>query len=116
MQNRPDKTGTHRATFEKNKKKILAQETTCGICGKLVDKRIKYPDPMSPAVDHIVPVAKGGHPSALENLQLAHRGCNLAKSDKLYKEKPQPKVLGNRNLPQSRDWISYSKNGGHGTP
>ena len=35
--NRPDKDGTHRGAFEKNKKKIYATQTVCGICGKPVD-------------------------------------------------------------------------------
>jgi 5-methylcytosine-specific restriction endonuclease McrA len=65
---------------------------------------------MSACVDHIIPVAKGGHPSALENLQLAHWTCNRQKSDKLYREKREPKVVGNRNLPQSKDWANYEAN------
>ena len=57
---------------------------------------------MSPVIDHIIPVAKGGHPSDISNLQLAHWCCNRQKSDKLYKNVEEKKVLGNRNLPQSR--------------
>ncbi|MGJ6090153.1 HNH endonuclease, partial [Streptococcus suis] len=55
-------------------------------------------------------LAKGGHPSAMENLQLAHMSCNRNKSDKLFadKAKAEPKTLGNRNLPQSRDWSRFS--------
>ena len=34
--NRPDKDGAHRLAFERNKKKILATQTVCGICGKPV--------------------------------------------------------------------------------
>ncbi|GEB09486.1 hypothetical protein LLA03_20710 [Lactococcus lactis subsp. lactis] len=63
---------------------------------------------MSPVVDHIIPINKGGHPSAMDNLQLAHWTCNRQKSDKLFNVKQEePKVLGNRNLPQIRDWASY---------
>lgn len=89
----------------------MKSQNTCGICGQPVDKRLKYPDPMSGVVDHIIPINKGGHPSAIENLQLAHSTCNRAKSDKLFalKEnninKKQP--ISNRNLPQSRDWKAY---------
>ena len=81
--NRPDKDGAHRLAFERNKKKILATQTVCGICGKPVDKSLQFPHPLSPCIDHIVPVAKGGHPSDIENLQLAHWTCNRQKSDKL---------------------------------
>ena len=47
--NRPDKDGTHRGAFEKNKKKIYATQTVCGICGKPVDFSLKYPHPLSPS-------------------------------------------------------------------
>lgn len=110
---RMDRQGSHRAAYTKNRKTILATQTVCGICGKPVDKTLKYGDPMAPCVDHIIPIAKGGHPSALENLQLAHWTCNRQKSDKLFKNQTQPvpdkQVLGNRNLPQSRDWASYRR-------
>ena len=33
---RPDRDGTHRLAFERNKKKIYATQTVCGICGKPV--------------------------------------------------------------------------------
>lgn len=82
---RPDRDGSHRGAFEKNRKKIYATQTVCGICGKPVDFSIKYPHPLSPCIDHIIPIAKGGHPSNLDNLQLAHWTCNRQKSDKLTK-------------------------------
>ncbi|WP_086348523.1 HNH endonuclease [Candidatus Enterococcus clewellii] len=112
MTARADRQGPHRVAFEKNKKRLLKTENTCGICGHPIDKRLKSPDPMSAVVDHIVPVSKGGHPSDIANLQLAHWTCNRQKSDKLFNNKQQEqqgtKVLGNRNLPQSIDWSSYS--------
>jgi len=104
---RPDRSGSHRAAYNKNRKTILATQDTCAICGMPVDKSLPSHDPMSACVDHIIPVSKGGHPSALSNLQLAHWTCNRQKSDKLYSEKREPKVVGNRSLPQSRDWASY---------
>lgn len=58
---RPDQDGTHRAQFDKNKKKILATQTVCGICHRPVEVgRYKYPHPLSATVDHIIPVAAGG--------------------------------------------------------
>lgn len=111
MVTRPDRDGTHRGAFEKNKKKIYATQRTCGICGKPVDFKLKYPDPMAPCIDHIIPLAKGGHPSDLNNLQLAHWTCNRQKSDKILKKNGlitnENEVLGNRNLPQSMDWKKY---------
>ncbi len=105
---RADRT-THRTAYEKNRKKVLATQNHCGICGNPVDKRIKSPKPLAPCVDHIIPIAKGGHPSDIDNLQLAHWSCNRQKSDKLFKNTKEEKkqVLGNRNLPQTLDWIRY---------
>ncbi|WP_254280880.1 HNH endonuclease [Finegoldia magna] len=57
------------------------------MCGKPVDKSLKAPNPLAPCIDHIIPVSKGGHPSDISNLQLAHWTCNRQKSDKLFKEK-----------------------------
>ena len=72
---------------------------------------IKYPDPLSPVIDHIIPVAKGGHPSDIENLQLAHFYCNRQKSDKLFSKEKEVKedVIGNRNLPKLLDWMNYKE-------
>lgn len=106
---RPDKKGAHRANYERNKKRILATQNVCGICGQPVDMSLKQGHPMAPTIDHIIPVAKNGHPSDIENLQLAHWTCNRQKSDKIFKEKEvfEPVVLGNRNLPHSMDWEKY---------
>ena len=108
--NRPDKDGTHRLAFDRNKKKVMATQTICGICGKPVDKSLRYPHPLSPCVDHIIPIAKGGHPSDLDNLQLAHWTCNRQKSDKLLKRHrkvEEDETISNRILPLSCDWVSY---------
>lgn len=109
---RADQNGTHRGIFEKNKKKIFATQDCCGICGKPVDFRLKYPHPLSPCIDHIIPIAKGGHPSDLENLQLAHWTCNRQKSDKLIEVRGtitsnKQEAISNRVLPQSIDWTKY---------
>lgn len=111
--NRPDQDGSHRAQFDRNKKIIYATQKVCGICGKPVDFALRYPHPLSPCIDHIVPVARGGHPSDIDNLQLAHWTCNRQKSDRLFRE-ASPRVEGNRNLPQSRDWTAYRSGGGTG--
>jgi 5-methylcytosine-specific restriction endonuclease McrA len=108
---RLDKQGAHRGAYTKNKKIIFKTQNICGICGKPVDHSLKYPHPMSATIDHIIPVnGKNGicgHPSDIENLQLAHFSCNRQKSDKIFKNSSEPKVLGNRNLPQSMDWSQY---------
>jgi len=99
---RLDRYGSHRQAYERNRKIILKTQNTCGICQHPVDLTIKAPEPMSPAIDHIIPINKGDHPSDINNLQLTHRQCNRRKSDKLFNEpKGEKKVIGNRNLPQS---------------
>lgn len=114
--NRPDHDGAHRLAFERNKRKIMASETICGICGQPVDKSLRYPHPMAPCIDHIIPIDRSGHPSDISNLQLAHWKCNRAKANKLIfpvKAKGQDgdgiKITDNSNrvLPLSRDWGSY---------
>lgn len=106
---RPDREGPRRSEFAKNKKKILLSQSICGICGKPVDKTLKFPDPMSPTIDHIIPVDKGGDPSNIGNLQLAHMYCNRQKSDKIIMDKPDTtqKIFNNRDLPLSIDWTKY---------
>ncbi len=107
---RTDRQKGNRAAFEAARLKILKTQTHCGICGKPVDFSYKYPHPLSPTVDHIVPVAKGGHPSDISNLQLAHRYCNRAKSDKLYaplKAEESDKLIPNDALEQHADWAAY---------
>lgn len=74
---RPERTGAHRANYERNRKRIFATQNTCGICGHPVDFNLKAPHPMSAVCDHIIPVNPigggiGGHPSSIDNLQLAH--------------------------------------------
>lgn len=116
-QNRPDQNGTHRGQFEKNRKRIYATQQLCGICGRPVDFKMKYPHPLSPCIDHIVPIAKGGHPSDIDNLQLAHWTCNRQKSDKLVSvtEVKMPEIISNRVLPHSIDWKQYRAVGTHAT-
>lgn len=109
-ENRPDRSGTHRRAFDRNKKIIFATQTICGICGQPVDFGMKYPHPLSPCIDHIIPVARGGHPSDIDNLQLAHWKCNRDKSDKLpgdMIEKAEKKTADENGLPWTIDWTRY---------
>ena len=56
---RADRQGANRVQYEKNRKRILASQDVCAICGKPVDKRLKFPHPMSATVDHIIPIDLG---------------------------------------------------------
>lgn len=50
----------------------------CGICGEAIDRTLAAPDPLSPSIDHIVPLARGGS-DLIANLQPAHLLCNKRK-------------------------------------
>lgn len=52
----------------------------CGLCGQKIDRSIRWPDPMSLSVDHIVPLSRGGS-DLFDNVQVAHLFCNLSKSN-----------------------------------
>lgn len=50
----------------------------CQLCHQRVNKTLKYPDPKSASLDHVIPLAEGGNHSR-QNCVLAHLGCNSAK-------------------------------------
>lgn len=112
---RPDQSGPHRAVYERNRRRLLKTTTHCEICGGEINHNIKWPDPMAPVADHIIPIVKGGHPSDINNMRIVHNTCNRAKSDKLFNDtlnnnsKDDVEVQGdpNRNLPWSIDWTKY---------
>lgn len=82
----------HRTQFEKNRLRVIRENDVCALCGLPVDKSLKYPHPLSATADHIIPVSRGGHPSDINNLQLAHFKCNRAKWDKLAGEQRRANV------------------------
>jgi 5-methylcytosine-specific restriction endonuclease McrA len=57
-------------------------EWACALCREPVDRTLRHPDPLSPTIDHIVPLAKGGH-HVRANCQLAHLRCNVRKGASL---------------------------------
>ena len=110
---RPDMDGGFQTQYEKNRKTILASQEICAICGQPVNKKLKFPNPLSPSIDHIIPIAKGGHPADIENLQLTHLKCNQAKATKVVFENnknlsKQSETISNRVLPQSMNWATYT--------
>lgn len=50
----------------------------CYLCEKPINFRIKYPNPQSPSLDHVVAISRGG-PHTLENVAMTHLVCNLRK-------------------------------------
>lgn len=55
------------------RRRVLAEETHCWLCGGEVDKTLPPFQAGSPEVDEIVPVSLGGDPFARANCRLAHR-------------------------------------------
>jgi 5-methylcytosine-specific restriction endonuclease McrA len=63
------------------RQRVLEEEDHCHICGRVVDKSLRYLDPWSAVVDELIPISKGGNPYDRANVRLAHRMCNLRRSD-----------------------------------
>ena len=66
---------TRRAVFQRDRYK-------CQLCGVAVNtvkdgERVKF------VIDHVIPLSRGGHPTALDNLQVLCYNCNQSKLDKL---------------------------------
>jgi hypothetical protein len=78
---------THRAKANGHKYReaksrfVRKAEPWCHICGSSVDKTLEWPDPASPSVDHIIPLAGGGSATDTAGWGLAHLRCNRLKSD-----------------------------------
>ncbi|OWY81742.1 hypothetical protein B9C99_10255 [Rhodococcus sp. BUPNP1] len=85
---------------------MLAEEDTCALCGRVVDKTLTIgpdgkPHPWRAEVDEIVPVSRGGSPFERSNVQLAHRRCNQRKGNRM----PGDRVRATRlPLPTSQPW------------
>lgn len=57
----------------------------CQLCFEPIDRAVRYPNPRSASLDHIVPLSHGpgtpGH--VLSNCQAAHFGCNASKGNRV---------------------------------
>ena len=65
------------------RKRVYAMQDHCGICGNEVDKTLPSGTDLSPELDEIIPVSRGGSPYDIDNLQLTHRICNRRKGAKM---------------------------------
>lgn len=50
----------------------------CQLCDRPINPDLKWPNPDSASIDHIVPLARGGD-HAVSNVWSAHLGCNASK-------------------------------------
>lgn len=53
----------------------------CGLCGVRVDVSLRWPDPMSASLDHILPLSVGGE-HTWANVQISHLRCNVLKGNR----------------------------------
>lgn len=87
---------SRRANYQKRRalksgataEKIISQEVydrdgwVCGICTEPVDPLLKWPDPFSASLDHVVPLSLGGT-HTYDNVQCAHLRCNVSKGNRI---------------------------------
>ena len=108
--NRPDYDGNEIGIFRHNKAILRKTATVCALCGMPFDKSLKYPNPMSISIDHIMPVTLGGR-STLDNLQATHLICNKEKGKKVLALNQEDYRIPKRekSIPQYIDWSSYSE-------
>lgn len=64
----------------------------CQHCKIKVNKQLKWPDPMSASLDHIVPLSQGGS-HTYNNVQLAHLRCNLTKNNNILPQGEQLRMF-----------------------
>lgn len=65
---------------------FIRDDWTCHLCGLPVDRLETHPHPLSPAVDHVIPLARDGTHEP-DNCKTAHRICNSIKADSLHVDK-----------------------------
>lgn len=60
----------------------------CQLCDEPVDPEADRHSAAGASMDHRIPVSRGGT-HTMDNVQLAHRGCNSRKKDRLPGERPK---------------------------
>jgi 5-methylcytosine-specific restriction endonuclease McrA len=53
----------------------------CHLCKKLARLDVNHLHPLAAEVDHLIPISKGGG-NVWDNVAIAHRACNVKKSNK----------------------------------
>ena len=101
--------GTQRGAYNRNRKKILATQSVCYLCGQPIDPTLKFPHPYSATIDHVIPISQDGDKTDIDNMRAAHFRCNRLKGNKMPDEllAEKQKEVGNFDLPLSLDWESY---------
>jgi 5-methylcytosine-specific restriction endonuclease McrA len=79
------------------KAELFVPGAICYRCREPIEYGLRRNHPRGPSVDHILSLEMGGHPTARENLAVAHFGCNSSKGDGRPKKSTAPR-------PRSRRW------------
>lgn len=53
----------------------------CGICRRRINRKLRYPHPMSASLDHVIPVSQNG-PHTRANVRASHLQCNTARRNR----------------------------------
>lgn len=77
--------GTIAALFAEAEVRLVSG-SDCYLCGLPIDFDLNWPDPQSPSLDHVTPLARGGT-HTLDNVAMTHLRCNIRKG---AKEAPRP--------------------------
>jgi 5-methylcytosine-specific restriction endonuclease McrA len=74
------------------RRRVLAEEDDCWLCGLPVDKALPPYLSGSPEVDEVIPVSLGGSPFDRSNCRLSHRLCNIRRGNgtKTARRRPEP--------------------------
>lgn len=73
------------------RRRVLAEEDTCWLCGEPVDKTLPPYLHGSPEVDEVIPVSLGGDPFARDNCRLSHRPASATCGAATARESKSPR-------------------------
>jgi hypothetical protein len=76
----------------------------CGICTKKIRQTLRYPHPMSPSIDHVIPLAHGGDDTAV-NKRAAHLHCNTSRGVGREGEASQLALFSGLGDPTRPTWV-----------
>jgi hypothetical protein len=92
--NGPRSRGRTGKRFAHAKSRVLTASQICDECGEFMDMSLRWPDPMSPTVDHIIPVNQLEWDDPLnydvDNLVPCHLVCNQRRGGKKKKVSTHP--------------------------
>lgn len=75
--------GRHGRAWRALKARVHEEESHCWWCGAWVDQTLDRRHPHSRSVDHLIQLQHDGDPLDRANAHLAHRTCNVSRSNRL---------------------------------